>query len=386
MVDAFRFKLRTDARFGVGMAEKLGELLKEKGYSNPIILIDTGVINLPSIKKIVEETGKTCKVLKVFENKVPEPTYGSLDEARTHFEGLKPDCVVGIGGGSTLDLAKGIATLMTNPGKGLLYRGFNLVKTLPLPVIAIPTTAGTGSEATFNAVFTEKSEKKKMGINTEYNFPVLAILDPVLITSCPKKVAVGSGMDAIVHTLESFVANASTPTSRMYAKQAFALLFNNLEKAVKDPKDIEAQSKVLLGSHYAGISLVNSGAGPAGAMSYPLGTYFDVPHGIAGAMFIPHVVKMNVDKGCNTYNQLYDLIDGADHGLSEEEKANEFSKEFTRFCNALDVPKKLNVFGVKKSDKELLQREAAVLKGAFGMNPVPFGEKEVQELLDMLID
>jgi len=237
MINEFRFRLKTDSRFGVGLSKETGKIMKTKGLTKPIIIVDSGVVELKAVGEIIESIKGETELIKTYENKIAEPSYDYLDEVKKEFEGLKPDCVVGIGGGSTIDLAKGIATLMTNSGKGIEYRGFGLVKNPTLPIVAIPTTAGTGSEATFSAVFTEESEKKKLGINTEFNFPTLAILDPLLVMSCPKKVAVGSGMDAIVHTLESFVAKKATPTSRIFSKEAFHLLFNNLEKAVKNPKD-----------------------------------------------------------------------------------------------------------------------------------------------------
>lgn len=385
MVDKFKFRLRTDVRFGVGISNELGLIIKEKGLTKPIVILDKGIFGLPVTNELIENLRKTCEVLEVFENTIAEPDYDYLDQVKQKLDKFKPDCIIGIGGGSTMDLSKGIATLFTNPGKGITYRGFELVKNQPLPVIAVPTTAGTGSEVTPSAVFIEKSEKKKLGINTDMNLPILAILDPNLTLSCPRSVTVSSGMDAVVHAVESFVAKKATSYSRLFAKEGFRLVFNNLEKVVEDPKNVELRAKVLLGSHYAGCSLFNSGGGPTGALSYPLGTNFNVPHGIAGAVFLPKVVEINVNKGSTAYTELYDAIEGAKTEMGEKEKNEEFSTRMSEFCKRIGVPEKLTQFGVKKSDVELFVKESRWLKGALEQNPVPFDENDVKNMIERMV-
>jgi len=382
--ESFSFKFKTDMRFGVGITEKLTNLVSHT-FEKLGLIVDSGVLKNKRVHELVNNLKESHEIVKIFENKVSEPDYDYLDDCKEELINLEFDALIGIGGGSTLDLTKGIAVLMRNPGKAIDYRGFDLVKNPPLPVIAIPTTAGTGSEVTPSAVFTDKKEQRKLGINTEYNRPVLAILDPLLTLSCPKNVTISSGMDALTHALESFVAKSSTPISRIFSREALSLIFNNLPKIVDDTDNVELRSKLLLGSYYAGIALMNSGAGPAGAMSYILGARYNVPHGLAGAVFLPRVAKLNVEMGCLAYAPLYELIQGADRNLSEIEKNKRFSEALGKLCEKLSIPESVKDFGVSLDALSFLVSESFWLKPAIEQNPVPFTEREVQIVWESLL-
>jgi alcohol dehydrogenase class IV len=294
------------------------------------------------------------------------------------------DCFIGIGGGSVIDFAKGLSTVLVNPGNAVLYKGFPEKIRPPLPTIAVPTTAGTGSEVTYNAVFTDNSTQKKLGINTRLNYPVLAILDPVLTVNSPLSVTVSSGMDALVHTLESYAAVQSNTMNRIFAREAFRYIFNNLFLVKNDPGNVGVRSKIQFGAYLAGISLINSGSGPAGALSYPLGVHFKVPHGLAGAVFIPHIVRHNVERGYD-YSELYDLIEGADVSLPRETRNEEFAEKLFELCRVLGVPDTLRGFGVDEKTVNVLCTEAESLKNAFGQNPVGFSVADAQDLLRKMV-
>jgi len=379
----FEFEIRTHVMYGEGKAAGLGDLLKAESFTNAAVIVDAAMTDNQYVKSAL--SGITSAKVSVFENPVAEPTYDFLDEFRKKFSGKHFDCVIGIGGGSTLDLAKGMATLLVNEGPAITYRGFPKLAVRPLPVIALPTTAGTGSEVTYNAVFTDSKEKRKMGINSKYNYPLHAVLDPLLTLSCPEKVTVSSGMDAMVHTLESFVSRNATIYSRMFSRQAFALLYGNLLKVLDEPGNVETRGRILLGSHFAGAALMNSGAGPAGAMSYPLGAVYKVPHGIAGAVFINKIVRFNVKHGYTEYEQLYDLLDGADASLSPQEKSAEFSKKIDELCAKLKVPQKLTTFGLTAKDIDFLNEQIFTgLKGAIDQNPVPMQREDMRIILEKM--
>ncbi len=382
----FSFKLKTDMRFGIGISRNIGDLVANYNFRRLCLIVDSGVLNNNQIvHDLIGNLGRLSEIVKIFENKISEPDYDYLDNCKMEFATLEFEGIMAIGGGSTLDLTKGIAVLMRNPGKALNYRGFDLVKNPALPVIAVPTTAGTGSEVTPNAVFIDKNEKRKLGINTEYVRPKLAILDPLLSSSCPKGVTVSSGMDALTHALESFVAKSATPISRVFSKEAFSLIFNNLSRIVDDMDNVELRSKLLLGSYYAGIALMNSGAGPAGAMSYPLGVHFDVPHGLAGAVFLPQVIRLNVEMGCLAYAPLYELIEGAEQTLNEVEKNRRFAEAVNELCQRLSIPVSLKDFGVSQKDISFLLEESFWLKAAIEQNPIPFTEREIKTVWESLL-
>ena len=305
------------------------------------------------------------------------------------------DLLIGVGGGSTLDLAKAIAVLLTNPGRGIDYRGFDKVTNPGVPLMAIPTTAGTGSEVTVNAVFTDKSEKRKLGINGRFMDPAYAVLDPNFTRTAPFSVAIASGMDAMLHTLESFVGSNAPATdysfgqrqnanslTRFYAREAFRLLFHHLPALVDEPDNLERLFKIQLGAYFAGISLFNSSSGIAGAMSYPLGTHYGIPHGFAGGMFALPVVEYNVNKGYDEYANLYDLIEGVDRLLPNAEKSVLFVQEFRGLVEKIKFPQKLSAFGVGDEDYDHVYEIMQGLQGAFDQNPIPLEVKDVGILLD----
>lgn len=373
----FTFRLQTNTRCGEGKAAQLHHYLIELGCTRPGIIVDSSIVDLPYVEQILYAVSqeKSLHPLIWRYDLRAEPDYDSLDRVKEIFtdaEG-KPmvDCFVGIGGGSVIDFAKGLATVTVNPGRSVIYKGFPRGLNHPLPTIAIPTTAGTGSEATYNAVFIDRAAGKKLGINTTDNFPALAILDPLLTISCPPSVTASSGMDALVHTMESYAAQQANPMSRIFAKEAFKLIFNNLSKVVDEPGNLEVRAKLQFGAYLAGISLINSGSGPAGALSYPLGVHFNVPHGLAGAVFLPHIVEHNV-RGGHDYSELYDLIDGVDIALSREDKNRIFVDKFFELGQKLKIPMNFAIFGVNQENLDLLLSEIDGLERAFAQNPLPF--------------
>jgi len=175
----FQFRIKTNLSFGVGASAQLGTTIEALGFKKIAMIIDRGIQQHPQTQITVESLKTAGIQHEIFVNSEVEPDYDFLEAFKQPFLNKNFQCVVGIGGGSTLDLTKGIATLITNPGEAISYRGFPKLAHLPLPVIAIPTTAGTGSEVTYNAVFTDSKLKKKLGINSEHNFPVQAIIDPL---------------------------------------------------------------------------------------------------------------------------------------------------------------------------------------------------------------
>lgn len=382
----FTFKLTTEMRFGVGISRNAGELLAGYNLGRLCLIVDSGVLNNTEIvHDLIGSLEHSFEVIKVFENKISEPDYDYLDSCKMELASLKFDSLIAIGGGSTLDLAKGIAVLMRNPGKAITYRGFDLVKNPALAVIALPTTAGTGSEVTPYAVFIDRKQQRKLGINTEYVRPKLAVLDPLLTLSCPRSVTISSGMDALTHALESFVAKNATPISRQFSREAFSLVFNTLPKIIDDMGNVELRARLLLGSYYAGIALMNSGAGPAGALSYVLGVGYNVPHGLAGAVFLPRVVKLNTAMGCLAYTPLCDLIEGVERHLNEIEKNKKFGEALEKLCQKLAIPESLHGLGVLAQDINFLVEESFWLRGAIEQNPIAFTEREVRTVWESLL-
>ena len=285
--------------------------------------------------------------------------------------------MIGIGGGSALDMAKAMAVLVNNPKPAIEYRGFDKMTEPVLPIIAIPTTAGTGSEVTPNASFVDSKEKKKLGINGESVRPKYALLDPELTLSCPIKPSVSSGIDSLVHATEAYVAHKTNPLARLFAKEGIALVSQYLPKVVAEPENIEYRSKVMTGAFFSGVALMHSGTGPAAALSYPLGVHYPVPHGFAGGIFLPLVIRHNIQQG------VYDYADLVDKSRFHDSKAGAelYLKEMEELWVKVEMPKDIKRYGFKEQDLPKFIKETMDLKGALDQNPVPFYEKEIEFVL-----
>lgn len=380
----FRFRLSTNVFSGVGIGEHLGEEAKSLGFSKAAVIVDSAVSGQMHVGKVLASLTTAGIENKIHQNCAVEPSYDDLETLKKAFEGKEWDVIIGIGGGSTLDLAKGLAVLLRNDGPALSFRGFPNLKNRPVPVFALPTTAGTGSEVTYNAVFTDTTVKKKLGINSTLNFPVAAFLDPLLTSACPFSVSVSSGADAMVHTLESFVHRRHTPLSRLFSKSAFALLFKNLTKLPSGLTDLSVRAGLQLGAYEAAVALMNSGSGPSGALSYPLGVHHKVPHGLAGALFLPSVTRFNARAGYSDYAMLYDMIPGSNPSLSIGEKSAQFVAALEGLWTKLGIPRRLSEFGLTPPDVEALGAHYGSLKAAIAQNPIDLSEGEVRNMLKEL--
>ncbi len=377
----FAFRVSTNLRFGVGESGKLGNELKNIGFSYVAAVVDKGVFEHAQIKRAIKSIQDVGLRVDVIKSDFGEPTYEYLELFRNNFTGKKYDCLIGIGGGSVLDLTKGIAVLLTNEGPAVSFRGFPKLKNRPLPVIAIPTTAGTGSEVTYNAVFTDSKEKKKLGINSTLNFPVRAIIDPLITVNCPKSVTISSGCDALVHALESYVHRNNTAISRIFSKEAFSLIFNALAKVLNDPGNIDIRANLALGAFFAGIALMNAGSGPCGAFSYPLGAVYEVPHGYAGAIFLSSITKLNVDKGYLDYAELHDLIQDVDYSLPAREKNIRFAEHIQTLMDKLGIPHSLSFYKLGPKDIEFLIEQYDSLKLGIAQNPIQITKDDVKKIM-----
>jgi alcohol dehydrogenase class IV len=395
MINNYRFFLHTELLFGTHIHKELGDFIS-KFYSKALFLIDEN-INEHSALSFLKNSLKShnLEISTLLLRGTEEPDYDYLDEIADQARKISADLIIAVGGGSALDLAKAVSVLMTNSGCGLDYRGFDQVKVPGVPLMAIPTTAGTASEVTINAVFTNKSEKKKLGINGNYMNAKYAVLDPHFISSAPKKVMVSSGADAMVHALESFVgSNApetnftsaqrqnANPVTKVFAKEAFKLLHDNLRFVLDENPNLEGLLNIQLGSYFAGISLFNSSSGIASGLSYPLGVHYKIPHGICGGMFLPSVVKYNIEKGYYEYADLYDHTFEQRKDLSPLEKSKIVFNSLEQLFEDLNVPKSLSEFGITKKDYDHIVEITQGLQGAFDQNPIPLDVKNVGKIID----
>jgi len=381
---AFTFFVSADVMVGTGQAQQLAEELLKRSWIRLGLVVDAGIIGTTAWQEVERRLRAACHIDARFECNALEPTYDYLDQAKEVFLGRPLDAMVVAGGGSTLDLGKAIAVLTTNPGPASQYRGFNLIKNPGPPVIAIPTTAGTGSEVTPNTVFTHAGEKRKFGIITRLCVPRLVVLDPALTITCPRGATLASGLDALVQAIENYASNKATPLSRPFSREAIARTFAALPDVMRDPSDLAGRAEMQMGAFLSGIGLTNGGGGIAGALSYPLGTHFNVPHGLAHAVFTPAVVRWNAARGTEVYAHLYDAIDGCEPGLSPLEKSRRFGLRLEDLFAEVGAPVTLRALGLSERDVESLKTTISTQPpvAAFEQNPVAFSAANLLPLID----
>ena len=281
--------------FGNGVLEALAEHVRELKATRPLIVLDRNLAKTDLKGKVLDILDDGGLKATLFDQKVEaEPRLEVADEGVKAAHKGKCDAVVGIGGGSAMDVAKAIAVLAANNGRAKDYLGLNKVPGPGLPKIMIPTTAGTGSEVTFTAVFVRQNLKKKEGMNSPHLYPELALLDPTLTLSLPAVSTASTGIDALCHAIESYTSINASPMSELLSLEAIYLISSNLRTCVHDGSNLEARGKMLLGSLYAGLGLANAGVGAVHSLSYPLGGKYGVSHGLANTIMLPHVMAFNL--------------------------------------------------------------------------------------------
>jgi len=280
--------------FGNGSFAGLAEHLTELKVSRPLVVLDGNLAGTDFGERLSGLLDKAKIGFVLYDKVVPEPPIELADEGAKLAIRKKCDGVVGIGGGSAMDLAKAIAVLAANKGKAEDYLGLNKVPGPGLPKIMVPTTAGTGSEVTFTAVFIRKKLKKKEGMNSPYLYPELALLDPELTLTLPPHPTAATGIDALCHAIESYTSINASPMSELLSLEAIGLISDNLRTAVHDGTNLEAREAMLLGSLYAGLGLANAGVTAVHSLSYPLGGKYGISHGLANTIMLPRVMAFNL--------------------------------------------------------------------------------------------
>jgi alcohol dehydrogenase len=294
MIKPFSFTGAGKIVFGTGSFGKLAEQIQVLKGRRPLIVLDKNLAASGFSKKISQVLDGSGFKASFFDQAEPEPKLAVADEGAKAALKAKCDLVVGIGGGSAMDLAKAIAAVAGNQGKAVDYLGLNRVPGPGLPTILVPTTAGTGSEVTFTAVFVRPELKKKEGMNSPYLYPDIALLDPELTLTLPPEATATTGLDALCHAIESYTSIQASPMSEMVSLEAIGLISENLRTCVHNGANLEAREQMLLGSLYAGLGLANAGVTAVHSLSYPLGGQYGVAHGLANTLLLPHVMAFNL--------------------------------------------------------------------------------------------
>lgn len=376
---ASEFFVSSNVVFGRDAAKKLPEILKEYKAKNVMVVYDAGVKMAGIATKVLEEIENADVKITVFAGVIPNPTNEVVEEAAEIAKKENIDVFVAVGGGSSIDLTKAVNILMTNPGPIGRYGGIGMVKEAVLPLIAIPTTAGTSSEITNVVALTDTEAVCKYVIIDNKIVADKVIADPEFTRTMPPSVTAATGMDAITHAVESYISNMSTPLTEYHSLKGLQIFYENLPKAVADGNDMQAREQMMLGCIIAGFGFSNANLGLVHGIAHTLSAHFHLAHGMANATVLPYVMEYNADSCPEKMVELAKAIQLPVSGNLDEDKLL-LSKELLKLTKTLGI-KTLSEQGIKEEDLSMLADD--VLKEpVLGFNPKQGVTKE--DVLDIL--
>lgn len=345
LMRSFTFKVPQNVVFGRGALKQLPDILQTENAASVFLVADKGLQQVGLVDKtkaILAEKGIACQE---FIDLSVNPTVGNVETATEAFKASGCKSIVALGGGGPMDVAKSVAILVTYGGKITDYAGLGKVPGPVLPLIAIPTTAGTGSEVTASSVITDEKTHFKMAIISYNICPTYALLDPELVMTVPRSVAAACGVDAFIHAMEAYVSKTSSPFTDAMGEHAMRMIGGNIRRYVASRDDEEAASNMLVGSMLAGLAFAWGKLGNIHAMSHPVSGFFHVPHGVANAILMPVIVEYNALADQGRYRVIYDSI-------TQGAKADEYFipemlvEELRNLNRELGIPEKLSDVGV----------------------------------------
>ncbi|MGE0129965.1 MAG: iron-containing alcohol dehydrogenase [Blastocatellales bacterium] len=369
-MESFDFHARTRVIFGLGAFERLGLIARELDFRRALLVADPGIAALRYVEEAVKLLSQSGIESFTFHDFGENPDTAMVEAGRALASTLNIDSIIALGGGSSLDCAKGINFVLTNGGSMRDYWGHDKLSSKPdakplLPMIGIPTTAGTGSDAQSFTLISDAETHVKMACGDPQAAFKIVLLDPRLTVTMPPGLTAITGYDAISHAVESYVTKKRNPISQMFAREAWRLLEANFEKVLCEPSNIEARGAMLLGSYLAGLAIENSMLGAAHACANPLTKNYGVTHGVAIAVMLPHVVRWNAMAAGDQYDDLFEAARlPYECGMPSELIA--FHLE--QLARAGGLPTNLGSLGIPKSDLPMLAEEAAK-QWTGGFNP-----------------
>lgn len=363
---ASEFFVSSDVTFGKDAAKELPRILKEFKAKNVMVVYDAGVKMAGIAEKVLAEVEKAGVKVTVFDGVIPNPTNEVVEEAAEIAQRENIDVFVAVGGGSSIDLTKAVNILMTNPGPIGQYGGIGLVKEPVLPLIAIPTTAGTSSEITNVVALTDTKAVCKYVIIDNKIVADKVIADPEFTKTMPAGVTAATGMDAITHAVESYISNMSTALTEYHSIKALQIFHEYLPKAVANGSDMEAREKMMLGCLIAGFGFSNANLGLVHGIAHTLSAHFHLAHGVANATVLPYVMEYNAD---SCPEKMVDLAKAIDLPVSGDLEKDKYllSKELLKMTKTVGI-KTLSELGVEEKDFEMIA-EDVLKEPVLGFNP-----------------
>ncbi len=384
---AFDHQPRTRLVFGVNSVGRIGELAGELGARRVLVVTDPGIVTAGHAARVEHALQAAGLGVVVFDQVRENPTTRCVDHCLRVAREAHIDTFVGLGGGSSMDTAKGCNFLLTNGGAMKDYWGVSKAKLPMLPLIAIPTTAGTGSECQSAALIADEHTHQKMACLDPKAAARIAILDPALTVSQPPRVTACTGIDAIAHAVETAVTKCRNPLSQMYSREAFKLTVLGLPRVLRDPLDLEARGRMLLGAALAGLAIENSMLGAAHSAANPLTAHFNVVHGEAVGLMLPHVVRFNArdPEALRAYAELASALEIARASDGLQEAVEALIARLEELLNLAQMPRSLADRGVKRPLIPILAEEAAKQWTA-GFNPRKVTAEDFAQLYEAALE
>ncbi len=382
MMSARAFYIPPVLIFGSGSSEQVGEESRKLGVKKGLIVTDEVLIKLGVLDSIKRALTQAQIQFAIYSGVFTEPTLEFVEAGLKTYKENGCDFLLAVGGGSAIDTAKAIAIMVTNPGSIGDYRGLNKVTEKGAPFIAIPTTAGTGSEVTQFTIITDTKRDVKMLIASPFLIPQEAIVDPLLTLSMPRGLTAATGIDALTHAVEAYVSVKTQPMSDIFALSAIELISGDLRQAWSNGNNREAREKTMLGALQAGIAFSNSSVALVHGMSRPIGAYFHVPHGVSNAALLGVVTEFSLIGNPARYTRIAEAMGENVVGLTILEAADLAAESITRLIEDIEIPS-LPELGVDKEKLDKLapkMAEDAIASGSPGNNPRQATKEEIIEL------
>ena len=355
-----RVVLNETSYFGKGAREELPTEIRDRGFKKVLVVTDKALYEVGVTAKVTEVLDKAGIEYTVYSEVKPNPTIKNVLDGLAKCKEFGADVIVAVGGGSSIDTAKGISILMTNPERVdvVSLNGASNTKNKGLPLIALPTTSGTAAEVTINYVITDEERKIKMVCVDPHDIPILAIVDSDLMASMPKSIAASTGMDALTHAVEGYITKAHNTMSDMFHMKAIQLIFENLPAAVND-KDEKAIENMGLAQYIAGMGFSNVGLGIVHSMAHQLGAVYDTPHGVANAILLPTVMRFNGEVCADRFREILVNIGRPDAAhLNDQDVINTFVWMIEELSKKVGITMRVKDTGCKEEDLEMLADKA----------------------------
>ncbi|WP_162669281.1 iron-containing alcohol dehydrogenase [Gemmata massiliana] len=358
--------------FAPGALAQLGAAVQSVGGTRVLLVTDPGLEHVGHPQRALKIMREAGLEVFLFDGVKENPTEREVDAGVVFARAHKVDCIVAVGGGSSMDCAKGINFILTNGGRMIDYKGHGKATKPMLPSVGVPTTAGTGSEAQSYALITDERSHLKMACGDKKAAFRVSILDPELTLSQPRSVTAVTGIDAVAHAIESYVCTKRNPVSAMCARAAFNHLEPNFETALRSPQDLAARSAMQIGSHLAGMAIENAMLGVCHSCANPLTAHYGITHGVAIGVMLPHVIRFNAPAAGHLYAELV-----AERGLTNGQPAAEvLAARVSQLTAAAGLPQSLKECGVSDTILQLLAEEANQQWTA-RFNPRPVTEADI---------